>query len=71
MEFSSDSIEADTESESQGVPDRSTAEGRISFREPASQHLEAALESDDIVEKDYHIRSALQRAVITEQNRSD
>jgi len=71
MDFSSDSSEADTESESKGVPGRATAERRISSREAASQHLEAALETDDIVEKNYHIRSALQRAVLTEQNHSD
>ena len=69
MDFSSDSSEADTESE--GVPGRAAAERQTSFREAASQHLEAALDTDDVVEKNYHIRSALQRAVLTEQNHSD
>jgi hypothetical protein len=69
MPFSGDPTEAEPESEAESTP--ATAERRVSFREPVSQHLEAALETDDTTEKDYHIRSALQRVMIAEQNRPD
>jgi hypothetical protein len=46
-------------------------QGRISFDTPTSHHLEAALDTDRPAEKNYHIRSALQRMMIVEQNRPD
>jgi hypothetical protein len=69
MEPPSDSTEV--EPESGAVPSQATAAKRISFRKSASRHLEEALETPDPAEKNYHIRSALQRVMITEQNRSD
>ncbi|WP_251328051.1 hypothetical protein [Haloplanus pelagicus] len=55
-----------------GVTRAGTADqGRISFDTPTSRHLEAALDTDRLDEKNYHIRSALQRTMIAEQNRPD
>ncbi|WP_299332247.1 hypothetical protein [Haloplanus sp.] len=62
-----------TEAESQAgrSPVEPAAGDRITFDESTSQHLEAALRVDDAVEKDYHVRLALQRVVIAEENRHE
>lgn len=47
------------------------ADSRVSFEESTGSHLEAALRADDCAEKNYHIRSALQRVMIADENRSE
>lgn len=69
MTFPQDRVETDRNAD---VARAGSAEAdRISFETPTSLHLEAALDADQPVEKNYHIRSALQRIMILEENRSD
>jgi hypothetical protein len=63
-----DTDQASRDSTSHTNEENSTLPSDDQLQELASGHLEEALQTDSLSEKNYHIQSALQALVIAEEN---